>query len=165
MAQIGSQVRDKVVGLMTGGSGLELQVGQITQSSGVELTTIPPSQVFAQNVGMDMAERAAKIPYPVMYVYTTRIENQLREKFRTFSGVVEVVMELRVTNEHLDDLERDLQLYLDATTSVLDGSRGDWGGGMFYNGRYEINISPAKPGGRNFVQTAKVKCEIDMSVK
>lgn len=165
MAQVGSVVKDKVMGLLTGAPGLALQVGQISAASGVQLPPIAPAQVFAQNVGAELAERSGKVPYPAMYVYTTRVENQLREKFRTFSGVVEVVMEVRVTNEHLDDLERDLQLYLDATTSVLDGNRGDWGGGMFFGGRYEITIGAAKPGGRNYVQTAKVKCEVDMSVK
>jgi hypothetical protein len=165
MAQVGSVVKDKVIGLLTGASGLPLQLGQISQSSGVQLPPIPPAQVLAQNVAAELAERSAKVPYPVMYVYTTRVENQLREKFRTFSGVVEIVMEVRVTNEHLDDLERDLQLYLDATTSVLDGNRGDWGGGMFFGGRYEISIGPAKPGGRYYVQVAKVKCEVDMSLK
>lgn len=165
MAQVGSIARDKVIGLLTQASGMELQIGQISQSSGVQLATIPPERVLSQNVGMEMAERSAKVPYPVLYVYTTRIENQQREKFRTFSGVVEVVMELRVTSEHLDVLERDLQLYLDAATSVLHASRGDWGGGMFYGGRYEITIGPAKAGGRNYVQVAKVKCEIDVSVK
>lgn len=165
MAQTGSKVRDTVVGFLTGASGLELQVGEISQSSGVPLTAIPPSQVVTQNVAMEMAEKSAKIPYPMLYVYTTRIENQLREKFRRFSGLVEVVMELRVTNEHLDDLDRDLHLYVDAVTSVLDNNRGDWGGGMFFAGRYEVSVTPAKPGGRNYVQTAKVKCEVDMSLK
>lgn len=165
MAQTGSIVRETLVGFLTGASGLDLQVGQISQSSGVSLTAIPPAQVVTQNVAMDMAERSGKIPYPMLYVYTTRIENQLREKFRRFSGLVEVVMELRVTNEHLDDLDRDLQLYLDAVTSVLDSNRGDWGGGMFFAGRYEISVTPVKPGGRNYVQTAKVKCEVDMSLR
>lgn len=165
MAQTGSVVRDKLAGLLAGASGVGLQVGQISQASGVSLSTIPPEQIISQNVAMDLADKAGKITYPALYVYTTRVENQLREKFRTFSGVVELVMELRVTNEHLDDLDRDLQLYLDAITNVLDSNRGDWGGGMFFAGKYEIAINPAKAGGRNFVQTAKVKCEVNVSLK
>ena len=165
MAQTGSLVRDKLVGLLTGASGLGLQVGQISQASGISLSAIPPEQIVSQNVATELADKAGKIAYPVLYVYTTRVENELREKFRTFSGVVELVMELRVTNEHLDDLDRDLQLYLDAVTSVLDNNRGDWSGGMFFSGQYEIAVSPAKPGGRNYVQTAKVKCEVNMSLK
>lgn len=165
MAQIGSRVSRTLLNILGSPSGLPLQVGQIAEESGVTLPMIPAEQIIAQNVAVDLAEKAGRVQYPMLYVYTARVENQLREKFRRFSGIVEAVMELRVTHEHLDDLEATLQLYLDAITGVLDASRGDWGGGMFYSGRYEITISPAKHGGRNFVQAAKVKCEIDMSVK
>ena len=165
MAQTASRVRGKMVSLLGGPAGLPLQIGQLATASGVSLAPIAPEQVMAQCVALEMAERSGKIVYPIVYVYATRVENQLREKFRTFSGVVEVATEVRVTNEHLNDLERDLHLYLEAITGVLDTNRGDWGSGMFYSGKYTVTIGPAKSGGRNFVQTAKVICEIDMSIK
>ncbi|MEO8660908.1 MAG: hypothetical protein ABI693_20725 [Bryobacteraceae bacterium] len=165
MAQTASQVRGKLVSLLGGPAGLPLQIGQLATATGVALAPIPLEQVMAQCVALEMAERAGKIAYPIVYVYATRIENQLKEKFRTFSGIVEVTTEVRVTNEHLNDLERDLQLYLEAITGVLDENRGNWGGGMFYSGKYTVTMAAAKSGGRNFVQTAKVICEVDMSIK
>ncbi len=165
MAQVGSEVREKLIGILTGGAGLDLQIGQISEVSGVSLDTLTAEQVLSQNIAPELAEKSTKVRYPALYVYTARIQNQLKEKFRRFSGTAEVVMELRITHEHANNLERDLQLYLEAVTSILDNSRGDWGGGMFFSGAYEITLGPIKPGGKNYVQTAKVKCEVNVSVR
>ena len=40
----------------------------------------------AQNVAAEMAERALGMKYPRVNVYCEKIVNELREKFRTFSG-------------------------------------------------------------------------------
>ena len=50
-------------------------------------------------------------------------------------------------------------------TDVLDKKRGSWTGGVFYTGGYEIQFSPIKRGGRNFVQSAKVELTVNVSVE
>ncbi len=51
----------------------------------------------------------------------------------------------------------------DTVTGILSASRGDWGNGMFYNGAYQVSYGSVKRGGKNFLQTAKVSCEMGVS--
>jgi len=53
--------------------------------------------------------------------------------------------------------------FVDSVGDVLSSNRGDWGGGMFYGGRYEITFGPVKHGGKNFIQMAKTIFEIEVS--
>ena len=59
------------------------------------------------------------------------------EKFRTFSGKVRTVAEIRVSQDRIEGLEDQLRLYVDAVTQILDSNRGSWGLGAFYTGGYE----------------------------
>src|SRR5207248_7694437 len=64
-------------------------------------------------------------------VYCEKIVNDLREKFRAFSGQVQMAIELRQSQDRLEGIQDRLELYVDATMQMLNGSRGDWGDGMF----------------------------------
>jgi hypothetical protein len=74
-----------------------------------------------------------------------------------------MVVEARVSQDRLDQLETNLQAYIDAITQVLDNSRGDWGDGVFYDGGYEVAFGGVKHGGRNFLQVAKVSFVLEIS--
>jgi hypothetical protein len=74
-------------------------------------------------------------------------------------------MEVRSSQDRLEGLERQVQLYVDAVTAVLDRRRGDWGDGLFYGGGYEAAFGPVKRGGKNYVQTAKITIEVDVSIQ
>jgi hypothetical protein len=145
MAQIGSLTTKKLLGVMAGKDGL------------------PAAQILAQNVAPELAERSTASKYPLVYVYCTKIVNQLREKFRTFSGEAQMIVEARVSNDRLEEMEDLLQGYIDAITQVLDQSRGDWGDGVFYCGGYEVVFGGVKHGGRNFMQIAKVSLILEIS--
>jgi hypothetical protein len=121
------------------------------------------AQVRSQNVAADVAERSAPVQYPAVNVYCEKIVNSLREKFRTFSGGVQMAIELRHSQDRLDGLQDALELYTDALTQVLNAGRGDWGDGMFYGGAYEVSFGPVKKGGKNYIQVAKVTFEIGVS--
>ena len=73
-------------------------------------------------------------------------------------------VDVRVSQDRLEDIERQLELYVEAVTDVLDANRGDWGQGMFYTGGYEVSFGGTRHGGRNFVQSAKVTFEVDVSL-
>ncbi len=96
------------------------------------------------------------VKYPVVHVYSDRVRNLLTEKFRTFSGKVRTVAEVRVSQDRIEGMEEQLRLYVDAVTQVLDANRGSWGEGAFFTGGYEVSIDPVQHGGRNFLQIAKV---------
>jgi len=144
-------------------TGLPYAVQAIAELSGIELAPIRAGQIHAINVTPEVAERSAGVRYPGVYVFCDRVRNSLKEKFRNFSGQLRMNAEVRVSNDRIEEVEQSLQLYIDAITTVLDNNRGDWGGGAFFGGAYEINYGQVKHGGKNFVQTARVSFELEMS--
>jgi hypothetical protein len=164
MAITGSVAARKMVGFLTApNAGIAPLIAQLAVDTGVALAPIPPAQIFNQNVPVALAEKASAVKYPAMYVYTDRVRNLLTEKFRSFSGTVRTVTEVRVAQDRLDGLEEQLRLYVDAVTQVLDANRGSWGEGAFYTGGYEVAFDPVQHGGKNFLQIAKVSLEVNFS--
>jgi hypothetical protein len=163
MAQTASVVTNKLRSLFAAGEGLPGTLSVIADLSGTPLPTFSTQQLIAQNVAPDVIEKSVATKYPAVHVYCSKVSNQLREKFRTFSGQVEMVAEVRVSQDRLEGLETVMQLYTDAVTRVLDQNRGDWGSGVFYTGGYEIAYGPVKHGGKNFLQIAKITFTAELS--
>ena len=164
MAQVGSLVANKAAGMLRTDSGLAFALAELSQKEGLELASIPAGQIVAENVAFELVERSTGAKYPALHIYCERVVNELKEKFRTFSGKAYLAIEVRVSQDRLDGLERQLQLYVDAASQVLDSNRGDWGNGMFYTGGYEIQFGPAKHGGKNFLKSAKLVFAVDVSI-
>jgi hypothetical protein len=162
-SNLGSAATDKVVQRITGPSGVNAGIGALTQGEPDLAGLVDASQVRAQNVTADMAERALGVKYPAVNVYCEKIVNDLKEKFQTFSGHVEMAIELRQSQDRLEEIQDRLEVYVDATMEMLDGNRGDWGDGMFYGGGYEVAFGPVKQGGKNFIQVAKVTFQIEVN--
>lgn len=163
MAALGSAATSKVLNLMTAATGLPFTVSALAERENVELAAIDSSQVMAQQVALETAERTAGVMYPAVYVYCQGLANLQKEKFRTFSGKAYMVVEVRVTHDRLERVSSNLQYYASAAAEVLDAHRGDWGGGMFYTGGYKVEFGPIKHGGKNFLQVAKVVFEVEAS--
>lgn len=164
MAQTASITAQKLVEFLTAAdTGLGPIVANLAANAGVELSAIPSERVIHQNAPIALAERSQAVKYPVVHVYSDRVQNLLIEKFRTFSGKVRTVAEVRVSQDRIEGLEEQVRLYVDAVTEVLDGNRGSWGQGMFFTGGYEVKFDPIQHGGRNFLQVAKVIFEVDLS--
>ncbi len=163
MAKAGSIAARKLVEFLTADTGLSRSAAEIAEESGVDLAPIAPAQIINQNVSFELSERAQAVKYPAVYVYTDRVRNLLVEKFRTFSGKVRTVAEVRVSQDRIEGIEERLRLYVEAVTQVLDANRGSWGEGAFFTGGYEVRIDPVRHGGRNFLQVAKVEIEVDVS--
>jgi hypothetical protein len=163
MAWVGSTVTTQVLGLLNMPQGLNACVATMAQALNTTATPLAGSQLAAQNVPIDLAERSQDVTYPAVSVYCDKIVNQLKEKFRVFSGIAAMTIEVRVSQDRLDGIEAQSQMYLDAVTQVLDQNRGDWGEGMYYAGGYEAAFAPVKHGGRNFIQVAKVTFDVGVS--
>ena len=164
MAAIGILATRKAVGLLAGDTGLPASIAQVAGEQNVVVGAFSQQQVVEQNVAAEILERTTGTKYPLVHVYCGKLTNLLREKFRRFSGDAQMVAEVRVSQDRLEGLESVVQLYADALTQVLDQSRGDWGDGVFYGGGYEISYSTVKPGGKNFIQTAKVTFVLEISI-
>jgi hypothetical protein len=162
-SKLGNVATAKVVQRITGTSGVNASLGALTQSEREFAGLIETTQVRAQNAAADIAERALGMKYPAVHVYCEKIVNELREKFRRFSGRVQMAIEIRQSQDRLEGLEERLELYADAMMQVLNSGRGDWGDGMFYGGAYEVAFGPVKQGGKNFMQVAKVTFEIGVN--
>jgi hypothetical protein len=164
MAAIASAATRKTQNLLAGQSGMAYAIGEIAQQELTPLAPLETGQIIAQCAAAEIADRTAGAPYPALYVYCAGMTNTLREKFRTFSGKAQMVLEARVTSDRIERVSRDLELYTAAAASVLDTHRGDWGDGMFYPGGYKVEFGPVKRGGKNFLQTAKLTFEVDVSL-
>ena len=165
MAQITSIATSALTGHLNGEYGVPEKVGQLIMAGDVNLSPLSAADILERHVAAEIAEKTSGVRYPVLYVYCEKVKNDLREKFRTFSGTVALSVDIRVSHEHMDDLQGSLQKYVEAVTDVLDKKRGQWTTAVFYTGGYEIQFGPIKRGGKNFVQSAKVELTVNVSVE
>ena len=163
MPQIGNMTTKKLVNILAGDDGIAAVAAAMSAQQAVSLPPILAQQIISQNVAAEMSDKSLGSKYPLVYVYCTKVVNQLREKFRTFSGEAQMTVEARVSQDRLEDLETRVHSYVDAITLILDARRGDWGDGVFYSGAYEIAFSGVKHGGSNFIQVAKVSFVLEIS--
>lgn len=164
MAQIGTKAVEKAASLLRAPAGLQAGLAAVAQANKVVLPVVEATQIIAQNIPAEVIEKSAGTRYPAFHIYCEKLQNTLREKFRRFSGTASLNVDVRVTHDRLEGLEGNLQWHVDALTEVLDSNRGDWGQGLFYTGGYTVTYQPVKHGGKNFLQTAKVSFDVQVSV-
>jgi hypothetical protein len=151
--QIGSQARSKLIDRLTAPTGLSASMAALVVSGS------PSPAVLSQNVAADLVDKTTSVQYPALSVYCEKISNDLTEKFRSFSGRVQLAIDVRQSQDRLDGIEDALEQYTDAVTA----SRGDWGDGMFFAGAYQVSFGAVKKGGKNFTQAAKITFEVGVS--
>lgn len=161
MALVASQIANKAKDLLA--ANIASAGAQVVSASGITMSSLSAGQVVTGNVPNELAEKSAGARYPLFRVSCARVTNAQREKFRTFSGEAEMVIETAVTQDRLENIEDQLHACVEAVTSVLETSRGDWGSGAIYNGGYEVTFGPVKHGGKNFLQCARVSFIVDVS--
>ncbi|MBV9503812.1 MAG: hypothetical protein JO323_02280 [Acidobacteriia bacterium] len=152
-----------VAQMLTAPAGMNLGLGSLSAPDSNLAQPIDLKQVYTQNVGTDVTARSIVTRYPSVYIYCNKIANTLKEKFRSFSGNAQMIVELRHSQDRLEGLQNALELYIDSVTQVLDQSRGDWGNGMYYTGGYEVALAPVKSGGKNFIQTGTITFQVQVS--
>jgi len=163
MANVGTIATSRLLELLLTHAGLTENLATVAELNGLKLAPIGAKQVLTQNAPQELVERSLDLKYPTILLYCERITNDLREKFRTFSGKAQMTLEVRVSQDRVEGLEKLLEIYVDAVTRILDQNRGDWGNGMFYTGGYEAIFGKMEHGGRNFIQTGKIKFEVVIS--
>ena len=163
MAWVGTTVTAQVVSLLVAPQGLNACVSTLAAAQNFVAAALGQNQIVAQNISIELAERSTNVKYPSICVYCDKIINQLREKFRNFSGTAAMTIEVRVSQDRLAGIEAQLQLYVDAVTQLLDQNRVDWGEGMYYSGGYEAALGPVKHGGQNLIQVGKVTFDVGVS--
>jgi hypothetical protein len=162
-SRLGSAAVAKIVDRMNGRAGVNANLGALAAADFIAPAVLDAAQIRTGNVAAETAERSSLLKYPAMNVYCEKLVNSLDEKFRSFSGKAQMCVELRHSQDRIEGLQDALETYADAARQVLEGSRGDWGDGMFYAGGYEVTFGAVKHGGRNFVQAAKITFELGVS--
>ena len=92
---------------------------------------VATGSVITGNAAADLNEQSLAISYPTITIYCEKLSNTLKEKFRTFSGTAETVIEVRQSQDQLQNIQAALETYVTAVCQILDSSRGDLGIGMF----------------------------------
>lgn len=164
MLSIAGRATSKLQEVLTAPNGLNTSLAALAQSESVTVPPISPNNLFTDNVSSDIAEKSVEPKYTAIYVYCDKMANAMTEKFRSFSGTVEMMIDVRVSQDRLEGIDRASQLYTAAVTQTLNQNRGDWGQGLFYAGRYEVSFGPVKHGGRNFIKSTKISVQLDASV-
>ena len=163
MSDIGLRVSRAALDLFRADGGLSSSIAALSIESGINVPVFQPDQACLLNAAPELAEKATVAKYPIVALYCSKVSNQLKEKFRVFSGTVQMVAEARASQSRIDGIDQASHFLADAVTEVLDANRGDWGNGMYYTGGYEITYGPVKQGGKNFVQVTKVVFNVEVS--
>jgi len=162
MAAAATKATQRLAALLTGGD-LRSAIAAINAREGTSLPEIGAEQVIAQNVGPELAEKSAGARYPAIYVYCEGLANLLKEKFRAFSGKVYMAIEVRVSHDRQEAVGPMIQHYVEAMTELLERNRGEWAPGIYFTGGYKVEFGPIRHGGKNFLQSAKIRFELDAS--
>lgn len=160
---LGSAVTAKVIERITAPGGINANLAALTAPGGSSPAPVELAQIRAQNIAAELLERSSPVKFPSVSVYCERVVNDQTEKFRSFSGHLQMAVEIRHSQDQLNGLQSVLELYADSVTQTLNAARGDWGGGIFYSGGYEVALSAVKHGGKNFMQAAKVTFQVGVS--
>ena len=163
--KLGSLATSSVIQRLIAPSGMNSSLGALTEPDNLLASPLDSSHIRAQNVAAELAERSGSLKYPSLNIYCEKIANRQTEKFRSFSGDMQMAVEVRHSQDRLDGMGNALELYVDSVAQVLSQSLGDWGSGFFYAGGYEVALGPVKTGGKNFIQTAKISFQLDVSRK
>jgi len=142
--------------------GVNARIGAIEQPD-KSLSAAGIRSIVVLNAGVEITEKSGHAHYPALLIYCDKLSNSLKEKFRRFSGKAHVVIEVRHSEDRIESLDAGTQVYVDAVCALLDDSRGDWSGGAFYSGGYDVSYEPIARGGKNFLQRAKVGFDVEIS--
>jgi hypothetical protein len=140
-----------------------LQIAAVEDEFGYALPAIPSTQIILSSADADITDRRQQISYPRIAIYSDRVVNNLREKFRTLSGTVSVTVAVAASADLIEQVEQWIHYYVEAITNVLRQNVGEWGNGVFFPGTYDVQLQRPKPGGSGFVQTANVTCVVSVS--
>jgi hypothetical protein len=150
--------------LLNAPTGLNATISALAETVGTPIQPLLAEQFFTDNASSEISEKTLDIKYTAVYIYCEKMANTLKEKFRSFSGYLQMVVDVRVSQDRLEGIDRASQLYSESVAQTLNQLRGDWGQGLFYGGTYDISFGPVKHGGKNFLKSVKITFPVDASI-
>jgi hypothetical protein len=163
MSSITTSLTSYLFGLLTSDTGLSRYLsGQADDDRSADPGALGCS-VYIENASPDLVERGLTVRYPAVYIFCEKLSNTLKEKFTTFSGTADLVVEVRCSQDRLDGIRTTLDRYVEAACTVLDAARGPWQDGAYYTGEYTVAFPPVKHGGRNYLQVARISFPVQVA--
>lgn len=138
--------------------GLANQIDQLEQ-----LPRILPEQIVQTQVPANLAAQEVLAQYPRFQVYCERIDNEMKEKFNRFSGVVHLVVDILYSHARTETMAQSLQTFVEAVTDTVEANRGVLAPGVFLPGKYRVSFEQPKAGGRGVIQSAKVAIPLEVT--
>jgi hypothetical protein len=149
---------------LTAGDALDELVRSVANDANVPLPQILSQQILLSSAPTALADNNAEFTYPRVCIYCAGMKNTQLEKFRTFSGNASIAVEIWASGDLVTDVDAWIHFYVEAVTTLLRNTVGDWGNGLSFWGVYDVQFQPAKIGGFGFVQSAKVYFDLAVSL-
>ncbi len=161
MAPLTLLAAQKLAALLTAGDALQDQIAAISSALNITVPPIPSAQVLLSAATPAMGDNNLQFAYPRVCIYPGSLKNSLIEKFRSFSGQVDLVAEIWASGDLLTDVDQWIHFYVQGIGSVLQNNRGDWGDGMFFAGAYDVQFQAPKAGWIGLSGIGKAHHEFD----
>jgi len=152
---------NKVLNLLTVSDALSTAISLNAAESGMEVPVLGTGQILGSSVSPDIGDLNLDLTYPRVCVYASHVANNQREKFRAFSGVVSVTVDVWSSDSLEQATELALHFYVEGIANIFQANLGDWGDGVRYSGAYGIHIQTPTKGGVGFVQLARMTCDLN----
>ncbi len=160
MANLCLAALETLKGFLLAPDGINTDLGAIAVRDEAICPELKDRQISLCHVPAPIADSNEPLDYPTVYLYCSRMDNQLERKFRAFSGPVFVVADVRFSGSGFAELEERTNQYVEAVTSVLGRHLGRWTDSIAFNGAYEVQFHPVEAGGLGFVQRAEIAVEL-----
>jgi hypothetical protein len=153
----------KTASLLTSGNALQQQLAGLASACNTIVPPITPGQVVLSSAAPDLGDKDIQLTYPRICLYSAGLRNTQVEKFRSLSGSVLVIADVRASGNLVNEVDQWIHFYVEAMTSLLRSNIGDWGDGLFFSGSYDVQFQPPRAGGLGYVQSAKVTFNFNVS--
>ena len=164
MSQVGTQASTALADLLRSDMGVSRKLFERLSGDPNLLHRFPEPIVQSAHLTGEHWEKSGPVKYPQLVVYCERIKNLQNEKFRKFSGQVDLAIEVRNSGDHVLGLEQSTLVYVEAVTDVLEECRGEWRECIYSSGQYEVKFEPVKPGGKRFLQVARITVPVQVNL-
>ena len=154
---------DQFRGLLEAETGVAASLEALKDIYGQTEAAPAGAQVLFARVPPELQERSTGLRYPQLHVYCDKVESQRTERFRRFSGVMRMVVEVRVSQDRLEGMAEKLQWWVDAVRDVVERKAGCVGGVMYLDGDYQVSIEAVRKGGLNYLQVGKITCPVTVN--
>lgn len=164
MSQVATLSASALVDLLRSTMGVERRLFERLSGDPNLTHQYPSPSIQSAHLAGEQWEKAQPVKYPQLVVYCERIRNLQTEKFRRFSGVVDLTIEVRNSGDHILGLEQSTLLYVESVTDVIEDCRGEWRQCVYSTGQYEVKFEAVKPGGKRFLQVARITIPVNVNL-